>query len=1016
MSHLFLRLGAAFKASIIYNSNGVAAFNNQYDELNVIFEKMDRLRNTRQGDTWATFTTLFPEYTEGQGNLDSIGMCYVMHIKQDADPAAVLATYRFVNTLSIINHHEETSTGIISPSDMTVLEFVDRIDSELERLGAWSFLDRGFIAYLKTNLISTLEMDESQQSDINTAADAMSFLSAVCLRHVELVKPSPYKGVRSSAKAATSWMQSILMQALQHMEWGRINRYSNRAFTLCDIAATAIKEFWAIRKCRLDATHTTPHLSGADPVHLGHQRFGQRVMGIGANTFDFVHGGPAVRFGEYTVNVAMAYKIMAQVYNDMDQHRRNGNHQSNMRWNLYRNPATNQSFLPIISGTGNEKHMKAIELIKLCCGLIIQHPPILAQSASGPSGSVYTVDYGTTHADISNNMVINSSLCLCSRCAVILGPDARHYSNGSIYLDHPISISDNTVWCEMCVQNNTAYMVDTNSWITNGDYTSIHLYTYGAINNERLSSTRELRITSETNRLINTVKHRCRNCDHYTYKPDDLATLTSSDPAIQEFLTALTGRIMPESPIGLRICECMGRRPSQDIGTYYKINGALEIWDTGTPQQLCTRCTRAASLYLDPSTNKYYSHVDASPTAPAYGYNVHDESGRYLDRVIGIEFETGPGSARVQDKDAFLNERCSDSIHIWNIHSDGSLMSGSCEVTTPPVGGLAIPMAVDAMFQLAKRDKFSIENISAGMHIHTDVTDLWSVLLPVREAWMRDPSCHLYPQFCNQLGKFGDAASELSRKFVSVRRRGNSYCSGGFGVRSWSIGGSDPMATYSSTINTGGRQAFCVHQHNGYSKRKKVTFTLENRLWPSSNSAEFTLARCELSQKMVDVFAQLAIPALQGGDLSDIVSLVDNFYLMLDLPVHELVDATCEMFNISDEGREILFKIHRRYFWVSYYAHEHGLAVNGPEMRAIVNEQLTRNGLRPGDVINAVRDELAGVLIGKTEVNPGHTPLGDPNNIVMMDTIISSHACNPIASDTSDLVVVPTTTFVSVNH
>ena len=861
------------------------------------------------------------------------------------------------------------------------------------------------------------------ERDYNTFKMLLDYLnvwSSSCLSGRNITR----KVYRNAKKLAEGWGLEAMMAMGNHASHGNIFTLRRKDQEFYKRMVRIVGEYYELRGSRLDQGDQ-PHalLNPSDPVSSSFRLYTERIIQVSENLntdssmrtdTSFIEGGEAVTYCDYKINVKMAYYICAKIFGRILQARKEGNPHTNFNGMIWKpGVSVRNSALPVVHGPGVIKYYNTIDMVEQCIKLIIEHPPI------GVEGGGHTASLGQ-HADVSGNLAINSALSICSECSVV-SPVGGLITQGTPIKGKTVDLLGRTELdqcvCMTCYGRRFVYAIDVDAFVPAIATEVITVGTYNS-RGQRTGNRREVRITLRTRDEIRDRWSQCSHCGNATARGRALVPGTL-DPRAELFVTTIFGTdtqqpgvALPETELGMRFRFSQGNITSP-VG--FAVGTSVDIWDGSTARSVCTQCFDLSSLYLDSATNKYYSNVDASPSAPEYGYKPEDASGRFLPRVIGIEFETGPGSACVPDKDSFLNSRCSDGLHVWNIHTDGSLMGGSCEITTPPVGGLAIPMAVNAVFELAK-GRFQIENRSAGMHIHTDITDLFMIMLPIHQQWhsilrsvgSKDPRLKLYSDFAALFGNFGDALSQLSRKFVSAFRRHNSYCAGGFGIRSWSVSEDDPLAKYQSPLTAGGRTAVCIHQHNGYSKRKCVTYTLENRIWPSSNSKEYTLARCELTQKAVDMFCQVAKQVLTGGDLDPLRSFISTFSRLNELDVHLLVPSVCDTLHISPEGRAGLDKLHRRYFWVSYYAHEHNLSMSSQQIRDLISSSMAGMGVKSSDLGSAdMRAEVAGIMAQKgflpsQDSNVTYT-LGDSSRMVVMDTLISSLNGDPVATDQSDL-------------
>lgn len=925
------------------------------------------------------------------------------------------------------------------PTSISMDDFLVRLGCMIEKVGGWDYLNPEFIEFVRGNLAAPHTI-RTMTSDFTIAVE---YDEANMQRSMNTIQSMVMKGISTSSSVrkilrrnnvmARAWAAEMFLAMYGHLNSGTMSPASEEAVEVASISSLAIRDYAKVRGSRLDdSDRIIPALTRTDAVQRSFNTYNDRLKKaydrmvasrINNGNINFSEGGPAFDFNGYKVNVVMAYAIIVKVIKRFAYLRSQGNTANHLDGNFWVN---GDPGMPIIPGRWNEKHMAACRLVQECARVITKYYPVPATGSDGAADGeqLWAVDFGTEHADISVNATLNANIRTCCVCG--------HLSDGNSgdIIKHGETCEGaalhnpgypNRGYCTSCLPGHFNRVFDDNLWVTRNDCVTIELSVYDS-SGHRSGNARSARCSQTFNHLLSRCVESCPTCGSRTYSPERMSQFTDTDTRVQELIRSMANGVPISSPLAAAISASTGRAHNPTGGGSLRLNHSAEIWDNGCCVRVCPRCANISSLYLDPISGRYYSNIDNSPSAPEYGYKVPDPDGRWLQRCVGIEFETGPGSSRVAGKDEYLNSRCSDQIHVWNIHSDGSLMGDACEITTPPVGGLAIKMAVDAMFSLAKDKGFFIENRQAGMHVHCDITDLFHAMLPHRDAWLKQRSSGntIYHRFCTQFGRFGDALATLSRHFVSAYRRHNTYCSGGFGIRSWSVPSDDPMSGYQTSVGSG-RQAVCVHMHNGYSKRTKVTYTLENRIWPSSNSKEYTMARTELTQKAVDKFVSFAIPFLENKEgrneaLKALTMFVDEFTAIapynrgLPMAPEDLVhvpDKACDMLGISDEGREALKKLHRRFFYITYYAQEHSLSMTSPEIIALRNESLRNSGTSESSVTHP--DEVAGIMLqkgfGDIRTSNARTggPLADPPSMVVMDTLITSHASNPIATDVSDL-------------
>lgn len=358
----------------------------------------------------------------------------------------------------------------------------------------------------------------------------------------------------------------------------------------------------------------------------------------------------------------------------------------------------------------------------------------------------------------------------------------------------------------------------------------------------------------------------------------------------------------------------------------------------------------------------YYANIDASPNAPSI-YLSHDQrSERFLDRAVGIEFETGSGfrNSNTHKGEQFMEMMTSRGVSTqfasWAIKTDGSLCSGAVEIVSPPMKGHAIGEGIKAYYEVAKELRFAVENYAAGGHIHVESTDLFGV---IQAAHSMCGGTNFNRETARILGFGMSAMLGTAREFVSRRRRNHHYCSGNPGVRYTSplldqIGISDGNAHFRDGIalagggDQNGRHGMEIqHRHSvqgggsmGGTVRNARNYTLEFRIWPSSSSPMRVMARAELSQKLVEWFYQIIRPSFQevatsgqtfsADDVSRMMSKIRELSDLLPGAAGRisgiervrrrkvLVDRITTLLGLSDECSKVLRSIHMQFFSPTY--------------------------------------------------------------------------------------------------
>lgn len=417
------------------------------------------------------------------------------------------------------------------------------------------------------------------------------------------------------------------------------------------------------------------------------------------------------------------------------------------------------------------------------------------------------------------------------------------------------------------------------------------------------------------------------------------------------FVTMHTNRSGDEYTPGIDSIVLRKRRTENKFAVVRIMPG--RIWAVmGSDGPVYVNANEYTHAYTDPSGLVWRSIDEAASNEPIYLTSEH-QSTRFIDRAVGIEFETGTGFPVNNKCDAFLKFMKSKHAHTaaapWAIKSDGSLASGAVEVVTPPMKGHAIEVGVKAFFDASEKFKFATENYQAGGHIHVEVTDMFDALETLYNNEGRDKLRRVGVV----IGYAMAAILKVARDFVSRRRREYHYCSGSPGVRRAS-----PLIQHfmdhfldgrgMAGLVTDGRAGLEFQYRNtvqggnsyGGGNRRATNYTMEFRIWPSSNSAARVMARAELSQKMVNWVVGIVTECIQNGctkeALAAATSKVDHLKSVLPLSdgsgkFDELYNKRCtlipaitEIFGLSPECAKVLSSIHHQFFGPTYKAFEAG--------------------------------------------------------------------------------------------
>lgn len=280
----------------------------------------------------------------------------------------------------------------------------------------------------------------------------------------------------------------------------------------------------------------------------------------------------------------------------------------------------------------------------------------------------------------------------------------------------------------------------------------------------------------------------------------------------------------------------------------------------------CTSCADNHAHWCEVD-EEYYSDADNMPS------NDDDEGGRRSSRqnvetdnaingfavfrgnptprfmaapLVGIEFEHAPVRAGSRDSNndalflSVVNGNDTDGKR-WRekfvLHGDGSIKYmegyGSSEIVSMPASGDQLERIIRRFYQPFADGWFTPgpEHHSCGFHMHVASEYLFMMK---RGKVDENAKATSYPRALLA------HIHKICNEFVSSSRRENSYCSSPPGIRDKNMG------------ESGVTQMCRIFGKAGYPAVSVRSFgTIEFRIWPSSNSIRNTLARAELSQKLV---------------------------------------------------------------------------------------------------------------------------------------------------------------------
>lgn len=391
-----------------------------------------------------------------------------------------------------------------------------------------------------------------------------------------------------------------------------------------------------------------------------------------------------------------------------------------------------------------------------------------------------------------------------------------------------------------------------------------------------------------------------------------------------------------------------------DDGYLASCNDCEDIYvyvDNVSMSGVCRDCFRNNYWYCNDCDEYFHEHNDcrcnfdneddesedfyrATINIPSIG----NTTKQFTQRTIGIEFETQENANQLSFIQALKNK-----LTRWGIHEDGSLPSDALEFVTNPLSGHIIQNEVIDFYDLCDKYGVQIQGKSAGMHIHTDAHELFDIIGKHQEmAWVIGTAKE-YTTRLNIKGSliskknteygetyysrvendfvdeieyadvpeevmimFGNAFVNLTRCFIGKNRALNTYCTNPFAFRNK---GSKPKEL--KKTNSVSYPAIAV--------RSMKTF--EFRLFPSTGSRNYALARIELSQKLVDHMVKLMTEQKVWDRISpDVMPDMYKFFELCASVNHQdsvlptnIVQKLGDMIGLSDECQSSLQNIYTRY-------------------------------------------------------------------------------------------------------
>lgn len=328
---------------------------------------------------------------------------------------------------------------------------------------------------------------------------------------------------------------------------------------------------------------------------------------------------------------------------------------------------------------------------------------------------------------------------------------------------------------------------------------------------------------------------------------------------IEDTITAYDAedhRCMHDPRVFYDDCEYMhcGNCQEAFYGSMQHIEDADEYWCTYCADHHAHFCDYDDCLYAnvgnmpnEEDEERHECRQNRESADEINGFRVFRgvETPRFLSEpLVGIEFEHAPVRRGKQDgvnEDLFrfiTNGRDLDGSRWadrYRIHGDGSIKwqegYGSSEILSMPSSGHQLERVIRRFYEPFASGEFNPgpEHHSCGFHMHVA-----SEYLFMMKRGMQDPSRSSFPR------DVLTTIHKICKEFISSSRRKNSYCSGPVGIRDKNMSESGTNAMR-QVFNIGGYPGICVRTFG----------TIEFRVWPSSNSVRNTLARAELSQKLI---------------------------------------------------------------------------------------------------------------------------------------------------------------------
>jgi hypothetical protein len=315
----------------------------------------------------------------------------------------------------------------------------------------------------------------------------------------------------------------------------------------------------------------------------------------------------------------------------------------------------------------------------------------------------------------------------------------------------------------------------------------------------------------------------------------------------------------------------------------------------------CTHCVDER-CYFDDDDEVYRFNDDRprperslAPAGDGFRIFVGEATDRFLSApTVGFEFEHAPvrnGERNAYEDALYTHIIQSDKARDrFTCHYDGSIatMSGysAKEIVSSPASGKEIEDIIRMFYAPFADGTFSPgpEHPSCGFHMHVSSRFLRLFL----DGYTVDKIPGAIQQAATRML---NCMSTICSEYISSSRRGGGYCCDRPSVREKNMG------------KYGACEMAYIYGTSSYpSIAVRTIGTIEFRLWPSSNSVRYTMARAELSQKLIRYYDSCLMT--DEGALQLNQDATDQFCALADLcrgnVRRELTLKLGELIGLSD--------------------------------------------------------------------------------------------------------------------